>query len=316
MILLQSSVVGQSTLDFIDASLQEFRSQASLLMTMARILGGIGAMVYLVRTYSQKLLGDGEPMNLLDFAPPVTVALLLSVYPLLGTGIEQIFNALSKTITTGMSTSSGTMGGSLFTTLNQSQNTLVQKEADRIKASTPTKEDQIWYSQNSPSDTKSLDTYKKITNVTSAAADPTGITTFVANTFMSWILTIIGEIGVVVIYFISKLYIAIFYVFGPLSIAFSLIPGFENSLANWFQKYISYCLWPVLANTLEAIVLRMVQTQNLVDGSIKFPLEIGILVIGLFSIPRLAASILSLASPKNGTGKTLLNLASKALLKA
>jgi len=315
MILLQTTVVAQSTLDFIDGAFQEFRSQSALLINAARVLGGIGAMVYLVRTYAQKLLGDGSPMHLLDFAPPVMIALLLSVYPLVGTGLEQLFNGLSQTITQGLTTGSAGTGNSLFSVLNKSQNELAQKEAQRTRISPNAKDDQTWYTQNSPSDTKSFETYTAMTNAAASAADPTGIGSFAANTLLTWIMTIIGEIGVVVIYFLSKLYIAIYYVFGPLSIAFSLLPGFENSLANWFQKYISYCLWPVLANTLEVIVLRMVQNQNLIDASIKYPLEIGILVIGLFSIPKLSASILSLALPRDSGGKMLFHVVRNTLLK-
>jgi len=313
MTILQTTLVSSTMIQLIDGAVAEVRSSASLFMTAARIIGGIGAMIWVVRKFSERLLREGEPLSLLDFSFPVMIALLLSVYPMVAGGIEQAFQGVTSLASQAASTSPN--GKELFTRLTDHEKALKKDEASKAVLTKNTKADDDWFQQNASGDNKAYTAYKQVTTGASMLQDHTGLISGLVNQVLQWVFTLLGEAGVIIIYFISKIYITLYFVFGPLSIAFSLIPGFEQSITNWFQKYISFCLWPVLANVLEIIVNKMIATQNIAEMSTMFFIPLMVLLFGLFSIPKLASSILALSGPSGGAGRVIHQLAVKALTK-
>lgn len=112
-----------------------------------------------------------------------------------------------------------------------------------------------------------------------------------------------AKFAVMGMWIVSKCYLLIYYVLGPLAIGFSLVPSFEFSITNWFQKYITYCLWMPIFNFFLAIAVGFIQSYKEYDieaGTIApslAPLAVAflILIIGIFVTAKVTSNILAAA---------------------
>jgi conjugative transposon TraJ protein len=73
-----------------------------------------------------------------------------------------------------------------------------------------------------------------------------------------------------IIYFIINclrlFFLIILGMIGPIAFALSLFPSFENSLSNWFAKYVSIYLWAPVCNIVSIILsqIELLMTESLV----------------------------------------------------
>jgi conjugative transposon TraJ protein len=128
----------------------------------------------------------------------------------------------------------------------------------------------------------------------------------------------------VIMNFLRLFFLIILGMAGPIAFTLSLFPSFENSLSNWFAKYISIYLWAPICNIISIILCQAESTMVnllLTGGSEMSFITVAVMlvifyVIGFYSylsIPTIAtwvvqggASSLELASTLQGARKAAL----------
>jgi len=72
---------------------------------------------------------------------------------------------------------------------------------------------------------------------------------WISETF-SKIALILLRVCVYLIFFIQKIWIYILVLLGPITVAFSMLPGFDNGFNNWLSKFITVSLYTFVAYTI------------------------------------------------------------------
>jgi uncharacterized protein (UPF0333 family) len=134
----------------------------------------------------------------------------------------------------------------------------------------------------------------------------------------------------VIMNFLRLFFLIILGMVGPIAFTLSLFPSFENSLSNWFAKYISIYLWAPICNIISIILCQAEYTMTnlLLTNSTEMSfvtmavMLVVFYVIGFYSylsIPTIAtwvvqggASALELASTLQGARKAALLAAGTA----
>ncbi|MDR1056458.1 MAG: hypothetical protein LBL90_11725 [Prevotellaceae bacterium] len=142
--------------------------------------------------------------------------------------------------------------------------------------------------------------------------------------FLLEILSLAKQAIYVIMNFLRLFFLIILGMVGPIAFTLSLFPSFENSLSNWFAKYISIYLWAPVCNIISIILsqaegvlakLTLIGTDGMSFTAMAVMLVV-FYVIGFYSylsIPTIAtwivqggASSLELASTLQGARKAAL----------
>jgi conjugative transposon TraJ protein len=128
----------------------------------------------------------------------------------------------------------------------------------------------------------------------------------------------------IIMNFLRLFFLVILGMIGPIAFTLSLFPSFENSLSNWFTKYISIYLWAPICNVISIILSQAesVLTSAMLNGTssegfvFMAVMLVVFYVIGFYSylsIPTIAtwavqggASSMELASTLQGARKAAL----------
>jgi conjugative transposon TraJ protein len=134
---------------------------------------------------------------------------------------------------------------------------------------------------------------------------------------LSEILRLAYESAILVLHFIATFYMVILVILGPIPLALSLIPGFENGFSSWIAQYIDKFLWLPIANILSTLLNDMqlsminasVAAESLGEGSFFSTTDFGyfiFLIIGIAAflcVPSISGMIVSAGSPSSTLGK-------------
>jgi len=141
----------------------------------------------------------------------------------------------------------------------------------------------------------------------------------VLNAMMA-ILEVLIVCCIATIFFLAKLYLSFLYIFGPFSIGMSLVPGFESSLANWFQKYIGYSLWMPIAGTIANITKEVVLGSAKIvdpDSLVQAPIVIValliaavMLIVSMLAVPKIASNVIATSVGSSSTSSKMMSLMS------
>jgi hypothetical protein len=142
--------------------------------------------------------------------------------------------------------------------------------------------------------------------------------------FLLEILSLAKQAIYVIMNFLRLFFLIILGMVGPIAFTLSLFPSFENSLSNWFAKYISIYLWAPVCNIISIILsqaeftltnLMFTNTTGMSFTTITVMLVV-FYIIGFYSylsIPTIAtwivqggASSLELAGTLQGARKAAL----------
>ncbi|MDR1898284.1 MAG: hypothetical protein LBR10_16015 [Prevotellaceae bacterium] len=127
----------------------------------------------------------------------------------------------------------------------------------------------------------------------------------------------------IIMNFLRVFFLVILGMIGPIAFALSLFPSFENSLSNWFAKYVSIYLWAPICNVISLILdqAEFVLTSTLLTGTAGGFVFMAVMllvfyIIGFYSylsIPTIATwavqggvTSMELASTLKGTRKAAL----------
>lgn len=290
-------------------------------LAVGKAIGCLGAYIYLMRAYSMKTL-KGEPFMVSDFVNPILIALLLSVYTPVAKGFQSLFlgtNDLTEIMNEDVSEMLA-----INSQIDQQQLDGEQSIQKTAQSGGMTDEQREILEEKQGEDGSTLfDTGKFLWKM---ASDPMSFIPNLIKSILTSILNFALSACVILIYILSSLYIKILYIFGPFSIGISIIPGFENSISNWFQKYITYCLWVPIANTVTKLLIDTynsflsVAAPSGMEATNLMALSafMGIGVIVYLSVPKLASNIVALGAPQSftrGVAAKAAGMASKALTK-
>jgi hypothetical protein len=83
------------------------------------------------------------------------------------------------------------------------------------------------------------------------------------------VLSLARDVVYFVINCLRLFFLIILGMVGPIAFTLSLFPSFENSLSNWFAKYISIYLWAPVCNIVGIILsqIELLMTETLVFGT-------------------------------------------------
>lgn len=322
MLLLQiDASTSNSIAPMITAFFNEFESitkTAEQWITVGKILGMIGAYIYIFKKFAPKIM-NGETFNLTDVAYPIFIAFLLSVYTPVAKGIENIFtstyNATYISNTVDDIYSSVSKNRAKIQPIDDTKKAEASAAVNQSETDVTTAEDYL--KQDTKPDEFSMLT--KTTDLLLGAYDSiiNGINSLIIGV-LTTILEIIIIVCIATIFFLAKLYISFLYIFGPFSIAMSLIPGFENSITNWFQKYISYSLWMPVAATI-AELTKDVLSMSLMGGASNVA-HVGIngvgglliatamLIVSMLAVPKIVSNIISTSVGSSSTSSKALTV--------
>lgn len=327
MLLLQMDVGTVDSIGpLISAFFDKFESIATAAerwLTVGKIIGLIGAYVYIFKKFGSKIM-TGETFNLSDIAYPIFIAFLLSVYSPVAKGIEKLFTSTYDA--TYISTTVSQIYSSV--SKNKKNNAPINEEkkleADAsINISDKTLSDAEEYMKKDNS-TEDVSIVSKATDllVNGYESIVNGINSVIL-TVLTTILECVIVACIAIIFFLAKLYITFLYIFGPFSIGMSLIPGFENSITNWFQKYIGYSLWMPVAATIADL------TREVLEGSFNLStagnnmianpgmaitgllIATAMLIVSMLAVPKIVSNIISTSIGSSSTaskGMTIMNM--------
>lgn len=91
-----------------------------------------------------------------------------------------------------------------------------------------------------------------------------------------------------VIQSLTKVLIVIFFVLGPYSWVFSILPSFENKLEQWFKTYFTLCFVPITFNVIEGIyhmLFKDVLTNSTMVGGWFEIFALGVVFIIVYTLP-------------------------------
>ncbi|MEC3881831.1 type IV secretion system protein [Parapedobacter sp. 10938] len=313
---------GSSWIDAAHAFLGQLDSVESAMedwLAIGKAVGCLGAYIYLMRAYSIKTL-KGEPFLVADFINPILIALLLSVYTPVAKGLQSLFlgtNDASEVI-------DEKVGEMLSITSKIDEEQLENEQDIEREAQSGGVSDHAGevLEEKSGEDGSSL--FDQAKYLMTLASNPMTFLPNLVKAILTSVLNLMLSACLLIIYVLSALYIKVLYIFGPFSIGISIIPGFENSISNWFQKYITYCLWIPIANTVTTLLIETYNAYLSGYGGIGATNAAGLImfmVIGIIiylSVPKLASNILALGASQSftrGVAAKAAGAASKALTK-
>ncbi|MBK1439796.1 conjugative transposon protein TraJ [Parapedobacter sp. ISTM3] len=116
-----------------------------------------------------------------------------------------------------------------------------------------------------------------------------------AKQFMSEVLHVLYAAASLCINVIRTFYLIVLAIVGPLVFGLSVFDGFQNTLANWFARYIHVYLWLPVANIFSAINSKILENlMNLDQGfmsSTAYLIFMVISIVGYTTIPNVAGYI-------------------------
>lgn len=280
----------------------------ALWLVAGKALGLIGAYIYIFKKFAAKMLNGGV-FNMDDFAYPIFIAFVLSVYTPIAKGIPQLFG-------TAVFEAKGDSQLLKFTEfvggINDRQREYeANREGKSVKITPQTQNAATEFANDDPNavnDNYSAQIDQGV-NATDMLLDPKKFVSSIMYTVLSFILVLVAQICMAVLFLISKVYLIFLYVFGPISIGMSLFPGFENSITNWFQKMIQYSLWVPIANTISELTMNSFRTfgENSVLGldpavmTSMLVFSAVFMIVSFMCVPKITSNILSISGGQSST---------------
>lgn len=299
-------------LDSVEAAMEDW-------LAIGKAVGCLGAYIYLMRAYSMKTL-KGEPFLVSDFINPILIALLLSVYTPVAKGFQTLF--LGTNDATEIIEDNATELLAITSNIDQQQ-LEEEQDAERVAQSGgPTDREGDILKENAGEEGSSF--YEQAKYLFTFVGNPSIFIPNLLKSILTSVLNLALSACLLLIYVLSCLYIKVLYIFGPFSIGISIMPGFENSISNWFQKYITYCLWVPIANTVTNLLIETYNQYLSAAGGIGSTNGAGLIafmligIIVYLSVPKLASNILALGAPQSftrGVAARAAGAASKVLTK-
>lgn len=265
------------------------------LIGVASGIAGIGALLYISYRVWQSL-ARAEPIDVFPLLRPFAIGIAIMFFqPLVLTPL----NGVLSPITVGCHE---LMKGQTFD-MNS-----FQKKKDRMEAENDARRYMQTYMASDPLMDKELEQIVQWDQTDLAAMSAMferhnnwSLLGIFKNIFR-WLLEFVFEIASLILDTVRTFYLIVLAILGPIVFAISVFDGFQNSMIQWFGKYVSVYLWLPIADLFGAILAK-IQVMSLerdieqmeinplyfIDGSNSIYLAFLVIgIIGYFTIPSIA----------------------------
>lgn len=217
-------------------------------------IAGIGALLYISYRVWQSL-GRAEPIDLFPLLRPFALGLCIMFFQPL------VLGSLNGLLAPVANAAHALMKGQTFNMeqWQKKREELVKQAKERLPADSYYVEDTEMEEQldDLGIDDESQNTMNQMQDEQSSWSLKTLLLKILC-TIMEWIFTAAS----VILDVLRTFYLIVLSILGPLAFAIAVFDGFQNTLVQWFSKYISVYLWLPVSDILGAIISRL-QTLSL-----------------------------------------------------
>ncbi len=276
----------------------EALSDASSLILVAKLIGGLGLLISILFTYKKILQGGLEEETWKFGGKLIAIFLGIVFY---GTFVRTInipldlmANAVkSKSLINDQATENYFNSFSFQDYDEYSSDPVMEAELSRLKLEIEEKGELTRSERRDISNER-----RSIQNRSSKRQDEKGVGIWdfiggeglgsVKRYLMQSVYKItfmLGQIAIMVLNFVRTFFLTVLSVFGIFAIAFSAYPGFEGTFNKWLQNYINVYIWLPISYILQSIISKMYMNFNPVDVEGQFSVDNPTMMIfGIISI--------------------------------
>ena len=299
---------------FTDTLIQSGLDHASLLVDMARAIGGIAAFLYISKRIFEQLIAD-NPIMILPLLRPFALVLVISFWspfvhllmvPTQGlTALsEEIYNDRREQVAEKLAEKQGAILAVDMPAFTENQ----EKEAD------------LW--------DKGINVLLTTYNIITGRALKNQINFYVMEGLRN-AMEVILEVAVYLVAFLRTVFCVLLIIFGPLVFAVSIFDGFGDNYLQWIARFVNVNLYLpialiVLSLTQHLLVYVLDAEIAIINGTSFYEPSLffvsGLVVpvcgiCGLAMVPKIASWIVNASGTSSGGGRMLRSAAMMAVTK-
>lgn len=216
---------------------------------VAMAIAGIGALLYIAYRVWQAL-AQAEPIDFFPLLRPFAIGICILFFPTLVLGtMNGILSPLVQATHTLMDGQTLDMNE-----WQKKRQELEMEHADRLPADSYHARDEQM--ERELGELGLDDTTQQTLDRMEQERTSWSVKGIVFKAF-SWILELLFAAASVILDVLRTFYLIVLSILGPIAFAISVYDGFQNTLVQWFSKYISIYLWLPIADLFSAIISRL-----------------------------------------------------------
>jgi len=299
---------------FTDALVNSGIDNASLLVDMARAIGGIAAFLYISKRIYEELIAD-NPISILPLLRPFAFVLVLSFWG--------VFVNLLMVPTKGLANLSENIYADKKHIVAQR---LEEKQDAMLAADLPIfyeneeKEADLW--------DKGINLLLTTYNIMSGRAIQNQINFYIMDALRQ-VFEALFEAIVYLIAFLRTVFCVLLIIFGPLVFALSIFDGFQDNYLQWIARFINVNLYLPIALIIlsliqEVLIFTLEWEIQMINSSLIYQPKMfyvsGLIVpvcgiIGMGLVPKIASWIVQATGTNSGGGRLFRTAATMAITK-
>ncbi|TYR37408.1 conjugative transposon protein TraJ [Sphingobacterium phlebotomi] len=265
----------------LDDLFEEMMPLGSRLIDTGRALAGFGALWYIsIRVWRH--IANAEPIDFFPLLRPFGIGIAILLFP----HLIALMNGVLKPIEQGTRAMAIDSHHAIMHHIDQREKEIKETPSETIfPGENPDIEK---YEESTPSGDNRL--FSGLKNAFSWFS--------IKNAISLWFsegLHILYAAASLCINVIRTFYLVVLAIIGPLSLGLSVFDGFENTLVNWFARYIHVYMWLPVANIFGAICSKILENMILQDqgfmSSTAYLVFMVIAIIGYTTVPTVAGYI-------------------------
>jgi len=236
--------------DILKRILDEMLPSCDRLINVGRVIGGVGAFLYIsVRVW--KHLARAEAIDFFPLLRPFALGMAIVMFPF----VIKIMNGVLEPIVEGTREMSSDALTAIYINIDEQEKALKQDAPVSVDQAPA---DMGKYEQ--PDGSTEDGVFSGLRNAFSWF----NIKSFVKVFVLEIVQTLYTAVGLC-INTIRTFYLIILAIIGPLVFSLSIFDGFQNSLSNWFARYINVFLWLPICNIVGGISSKILVNLSTMD---------------------------------------------------
>lgn len=289
--------VGDSIYSFnsvLDKLFDEMLPLSGRLMDVGRAIGGFAALSYIsLRVW--KHIAAAEAIDFFPLLRPFAIGMAIVLFP----QVIALMNGTLKPLEAGTRAMAGDSHKAIYEHIHQREQSVKDVPTDAIYPGAAPNTDKYEHPDGTSEEGGFF-------SGLSSAFSWFGIKRF-AMTFFNELLHILYSAASLCINVIRTFYLLILAIIGPIAFGLSIFDGFQNTLSNWFARYIHVYLWVPIANVFGAICSKILENMLILDqgffSTVNYIIFLVIAVVGYTTIPSVAGYIVQAGGNDSLLGK-------------
>lgn len=299
---------------FTDALVNSGVDNATLLVDMARAIGGIAAFFYISKRIYEELIAD-SPISILPLLRPFAFVLVLSFWG--------VFVNLLMVPTKGLANLSDQIYADkkhiVAQKLEEKQNAMLAVDLPLFYENEE-KEADLW--------DKGINLLLTTYNIMTGRAIQNQINFYIMDALRQ-VFEALFEAIVYLIAFLRTVFCVLLVIFGPLVFALSIFDGFQDNYLQWIARFINVNLYLpiallILSLVQEVLIFTLEWEIQMINSSLIYQPQMfyvsGLIVpvfgiIGMSLVPKISSWIIQATGTNSGGGRMLRTAATMAITK-